>query len=129
MESNTCRLPLGKPCGSDYDGVYEFDPLKNVKRFTSPVSPDCISGSNCKNVPFFFMKQCWCEAGPNCGNSSELPDKFMPLPANLSEDIQSRFSLNLGEICNPQAQSFLLDPKSRTLFDSCQNCNVLNLFY
>ncbi|XP_035704916.1 uncharacterized protein LOC118434784 [Folsomia candida] len=95
----------------------EFDPLQDRKRFTPPFSPACVSGAECKAMPLFFMKQCWCPEGKICGNSSSTSTFNPSTIKNLTSTIQKRFTLNLGESCDPEAHSVLLDPKDSEVRD------------
>jgi len=107
-EDDKCRLKVGRGCGSDYDGTYQFDPLKDLKQFSAPYSPSCVNGATCSSKPLFFLKQCWCDAGKSCDSNPVATD---PLPPpDMISDVDNRFSLTLGDKCDPVAQAILLNP-------------------
>jgi len=71
-----CMLKIKSTCGQDYNSAFEFDPLRDLKRFSPPYSPECVPGSTCQTVPLFFTKLCRCTPSPTNNCSGEVETKY-----------------------------------------------------
>ncbi len=112
FENNECHLSLQTMCGLDYQGKFQFNPLNELKRLSSPPSPSCVTGSSCESKPMLSKTQCWCPEGKVCVGSEngESNQQVITSLETLQSDIQSRLSLHLGDDCDAKSHVILLNP-------------------